>query len=115
MAVIDVENGESSVEVEMKEPFLHHTKGSKRTGSLKQISASNQHGLKSGSCKSSLQVDSEQVGFIGQKKVLRGFDEEIRDFVGEQMALRGIEFHTEETPQAIVKAADGSLVSEDQQ
>ncbi|OMO89896.1 hypothetical protein CCACVL1_07575 [Corchorus capsularis] len=105
---------------------------------LRQISASNQHGLKSGSCKSSLQVkhiascknnldgfhftlfqalplrsfcqvDSEQVGFIHQKKVLRGFDEEIRDFVGEQMALRGIEFHTEETPQAIVKAADGSL------
>ncbi|XP_015969716.1 glutathione reductase, chloroplastic [Arachis duranensis] len=47
--------------------------------------------------------------FIRQKKVLRGFDEEIRDFVGEQMALRGIEFHTEESPQAIVKSADGSL------
>nr|ABB89041.1 glutathione reductase [Vigna unguiculata] len=28
--------------------------------------------------------------FIRQKKVLRGFDEEIRDFVGEQMSLRGI-------------------------
>ncbi|XWS76315.1 hypothetical protein CRYUN_Cryun01aG0165400 [Craigia yunnanensis] len=47
--------------------------------------------------------------FIRQKKVLRGFDEEIRDFVGEQMSLRGIEFHTEESPQAIVKSADGSL------
>ncbi|TQE13711.1 hypothetical protein C1H46_000718 [Malus baccata] len=47
--------------------------------------------------------------FIRQKKVLRGFDEEVRDFVQEQMALRGIEFHTEESPQAIVKAADGSL------
>ncbi|KAL1312120.1 hypothetical protein HN51_038741 [Arachis hypogaea] len=47
--------------------------------------------------------------FIRQKKVLRGFDEEIRDFVGEQMALRGIEFHTEESPQAVVKSADGSL------
>lgn len=47
--------------------------------------------------------------FIRQKKVLRGFDEEIRDFVAEQMSLRGIEFHTEEPPQAIIKAADGSL------
>ncbi|XP_065861029.1 glutathione reductase, chloroplastic [Euphorbia lathyris] len=47
--------------------------------------------------------------FIRQKKVLRGFDEEVRDFVSEQMSLRGIEFHTEESPQAITKAADGSL------
>ncbi|KAG8389265.1 hypothetical protein BUALT_Bualt02G0211000 [Buddleja alternifolia] len=47
--------------------------------------------------------------FIRQKKVLRGFDEEIRDFVGEQMSLRGIEFHAEETPQAIVKSSDGLL------
>ncbi|URE27850.1 glutathione reductase [Musa troglodytarum] len=47
--------------------------------------------------------------FIRQKKVLRGFDEEIRNFVSEQMSLRGIEFHTEETPQAIVKSSDGSL------
>ncbi|KAL7151516.1 hypothetical protein ABFS83_04G036100 [Erythranthe nasuta] len=45
--------------------------------------------------------------FIRQKKVLRGFDEEVRDFVGEQMSLRGIEFHSEETPQAIVKSSDG--------
>ncbi|KAJ6373831.1 hypothetical protein OIU78_029507 [Salix suchowensis] len=47
--------------------------------------------------------------FIRQKKVLRGFDEEIRDFVAEQMSLRGIELHTEESPQAIIKSADGSL------
>ncbi|KAL2556903.1 Glutathione reductase [Forsythia ovata] len=47
--------------------------------------------------------------FIRQKKVLRGFDEEIRDFVGEQMLLRGIEFRTEESPQAIIKSSDGSL------
>ncbi|EEF41403.1 glutathione reductase, chloroplastic [Ricinus communis] len=47
--------------------------------------------------------------FIRQQKVLRGFDDEIRDFVAEQMSLRGIEFHTEESPQAIIKAADGSL------
>ncbi|GFP95291.1 glutathione reductase chloroplastic [Phtheirospermum japonicum] len=47
--------------------------------------------------------------FIRQKKVLRGFDEEIRDFVGEQMSLRGIEFHSEETPQAITKSSDGLL------
>ncbi|KAB2056917.1 hypothetical protein ES319_A11G136700v1 [Gossypium barbadense] len=54
-------------------------------------------------------LTSEVHVFIRQKKVLRGFDEEIRDFVGEQMALRGIQFHTEESPQAIVKSADGSL------
>ncbi|XP_048605514.1 glutathione reductase, chloroplastic/mitochondrial-like [Brassica napus] len=39
--------------------------------------------------------------FIRQKK--------FRDFVGEQMSLRGIEFHTEESPEAIIKAGDGSL------
>ncbi|KAG2713525.1 hypothetical protein I3760_04G179800 [Carya illinoinensis] len=54
-------------------------------------------------------LTSEVHIFIRQKKVLRGFDEEIRDFVGEQMSLRGIEFHTEESPQAINKSADGSL------
>ncbi|KAK8711621.1 hypothetical protein V6N13_146897 [Hibiscus sabdariffa] len=54
-------------------------------------------------------LQSEVHVFIRQKKVLRGFDEEIRDFVGEQMALRGIKFHTEESPQSIVKTADGSL------
>lgn len=47
--------------------------------------------------------------FIRQKQVLRGFDEEIRNFVSEQMSLRGIEFHTEESPQAIMKSANGSL------
>jgi glutathione reductase (NADPH) len=54
-------------------------------------------------------LKSEVHVFIRQKKVLRGFDEEIRDFVEEHMALRGIEFHTEESPVAITKAADGSL------
>lgn len=54
-------------------------------------------------------LTSEVHVFIRQKKVLRGFDEEIRDFVAEQMSLRGIEFHTEESPQAILKSADGSL------
>ena len=34
---------------------------------------------------------------------------QVRDFVAEQMSLRGIEFHTEESPQAILKSADGSL------
>ncbi|PRQ25966.1 putative glutathione-disulfide reductase [Rosa chinensis] len=47
--------------------------------------------------------------FIRQKQVLRGFDEEIRGFVSEQMSVRGIEFHTEESPQAILKSADGSF------
>ncbi|GLU07640.1 hypothetical protein SLE2022_245920 [Rubroshorea leprosula] len=54
-------------------------------------------------------LTSEVHVFIRQKKVLRGFDEEIRDFVAEQMSLRGIQFHTEESPQAILKSADGSL------
>lgn len=34
---------------------------------------------------------------------------QVRDFLGEQMSLRGIEFHTEESPQAILKSPDGSL------
>lgn len=54
-------------------------------------------------------LKSEVHVFIRQKKVLRGFDEDIRDFVGEQMVLGGIEFHTEESPHAIVKSPDGSL------
>ncbi|KHN03841.1 Glutathione reductase, chloroplastic [Glycine soja] len=54
-------------------------------------------------------LKSEVHVFIRQKKVLRGFDEEIRDFVSEQMSVRGIEFHTEESPQAITKSADGSF------
>uniref|UniRef100_A0A0D9XJQ2 glutathione-disulfide reductase n=1 Tax=Leersia perrieri TaxID=77586 RepID=A0A0D9XJQ2_9ORYZ len=47
--------------------------------------------------------------FIRQKKVLRGFYEEVRDFVADQMSLRGITFHTEETPQAVTKSDDGLL------
>ncbi|GMH02376.1 hypothetical protein Nepgr_004215 [Nepenthes gracilis] len=47
--------------------------------------------------------------FVRQKKVLRGFDDEIRDFVAEQMSLRGVKFHTEEAPQAILKSSNGSL------
>lgn len=54
-------------------------------------------------------LNSEVHVFIRQKKVLRGFDEEVRDFVAEQMSLRGVEFHTEESPEAIAKAHDGSL------
>uniref|UniRef100_A0A1J3EVF0 Glutathione reductase n=1 Tax=Noccaea caerulescens TaxID=107243 RepID=A0A1J3EVF0_NOCCA len=54
-------------------------------------------------------LNSEVHVFIRQKKVLRGFDEDVRDFVGEQMSLRGIEFHTEESPEAIIRAGDGSL------
>lgn len=54
-------------------------------------------------------LKSEVHVFIRQKKVLRGFDEEIRDFVAEQMSLKGIEFHTEESPEAILKSSDGSL------
>jgi len=54
-------------------------------------------------------LKSEVHVFIRQKKVLRGFDEEVRDFVAEQMSLRGITFHTEESPQAITKSNDGLL------
>ncbi|KAL1212545.1 Glutathione reductase [Cardamine amara subsp. amara] len=54
-------------------------------------------------------LKSEVHVFIRQPKVLRGFDEDVRDFVAEQMSLRGIEFHTEESPEAIIKSADGSL------
>ncbi|CAN6441093.1 unnamed protein product [Victoria cruziana] len=54
-------------------------------------------------------LKSEVHVFIRQKKVLRGFDDEIREFVAEQMSVRGIEFHAEESPQSIAKLADGSL------
>ncbi|KAL9243026.1 hypothetical protein vseg_016966 [Gypsophila vaccaria] len=54
-------------------------------------------------------LSSDVHVFIRQKQVLRGFDEEVREFVAKQMAVRGIEFHTEESPQAIVKSADGTL------
>ncbi|CAM8888533.1 unnamed protein product [Rhodiola kirilowii] len=52
-------------------------------------------------------LKSETHVFIRQKQVLRGFDEEVRNFVAEQMALKGIEFHPEETPQAIIKSPNG--------
>ncbi|KAK3150565.1 hypothetical protein QOZ80_3AG0234850 [Eleusine coracana subsp. coracana] len=54
-------------------------------------------------------LKSEVHVFIRQKKVLRGFDEEVRDFLAEQMSLRGITFHTEQTPQSITKTNDGLL------
>ncbi|CAL4929201.1 unnamed protein product [Urochloa decumbens] len=54
-------------------------------------------------------LKSEVHVFIRQKKVLRGFDEEVRDFLAEQMSLRGITFHTEQTPQAVIKSDDGLL------
>ncbi|KQJ96708.1 glutathione reductase, chloroplastic isoform X1 [Brachypodium distachyon] len=54
-------------------------------------------------------LKSEVHVYIRQKKVLRGFDEEVRDFVTQQMSLRGITFHTEQTPQAITKSDDGLL------
>ncbi|KAF3448096.1 hypothetical protein FNV43_RR08806 [Rhamnella rubrinervis] len=41
--------------------------------------------------------------------IFNGLMSETRDFVEEQMSVRGIEFHTEEPPQAILKSADGSL------
>ncbi|RLN19486.1 glutathione reductase, chloroplastic [Panicum miliaceum] len=47
--------------------------------------------------------------FIRQKKVLRGFDEEVRDFVAEQMSSRGVKFHIEQSPQAVTKSYDGLL------
>ncbi|XP_066340301.1 glutathione reductase, chloroplastic-like [Miscanthus floridulus] len=47
--------------------------------------------------------------FIRQKKVLRGFDEEVRDFVAEQMSLRGVKFHIEQSPEAVTKSDDGLL------
>ncbi|OEL17941.1 Glutathione reductase, chloroplastic [Dichanthelium oligosanthes] len=54
-------------------------------------------------------LKSEVHVFIRQKKVLRGFDEEVRDFIGEQISLRGITFHTEQTPEAVTKSNDGLL------
>ncbi|KAL5209392.1 hypothetical protein ABZP36_005015 [Zizania latifolia] len=54
-------------------------------------------------------IFSEVHVFIRQNKVLRGFDEEVRDFIAEQMSLRGITFHTEQSPQAISKSSDGLL------
>ncbi|KAM7489443.1 hypothetical protein LguiB_026927 [Lonicera macranthoides] len=47
--------------------------------------------------------------FIRERKVLRGFDLEMIDFVAKQMSLKGIEFHAEESPQAIIKSTNGTL------
>eukprot|EP00246_Nothoceros_aenigmaticus_P000782 TRINITY_DN11011_c0_g1_i1.p1 TRINITY_DN11011_c0_g1~~TRINITY_DN11011_c0_g1_i1.p1 ORF type:complete len:588 (-),score=109.36 TRINITY_DN11011_c0_g1_i1:701-2395(-) len=47
--------------------------------------------------------------FIRGEKVLRGFDEEIRDFLADQMALKGIKFHFGVSPEAVEKVSDGSL------
>ncbi|KAL3702127.1 hypothetical protein R1sor_020149 [Riccia sorocarpa] len=45
--------------------------------------------------------------FVRQDKVLRGFDEEIREFVADQMALKGVKFHFGESPTAVEKISDG--------
>lgn len=52
-------------------------------------------------------LGSEVHVFVRQDKVLRGFDEEIRDFLGEQMALKGITFHFGESPTAVEKTETG--------
>ncbi|KAH7442433.1 hypothetical protein KP509_03G088200 [Ceratopteris richardii] len=54
-------------------------------------------------------LGSEVHVFIRGNKVLRGYDEEIRDFLADQMTLRGINFHFEESPLAIEKSSDGLL------
>ncbi|PWA80162.1 FAD-dependent pyridine nucleotide-disulfide oxidoreductase [Artemisia annua] len=47
-------------------------------------------------------LQSEVHVFIRQKQVLRGFDDE-------HMSLKGTEFHTTESPQVVIKSADGSF------
>ncbi|BBM99353.1 glutathione reductase (NADPH) [Marchantia polymorpha subsp. ruderalis] len=54
-------------------------------------------------------LGSEVHVFIRQDKVLRGFDEEVRDFVAEQMSLKGIKFHFGESPTAVEKGSDGKF------
>ncbi|GKD50243.1 glutathione reductase, chloroplastic [Tanacetum coccineum] len=57
-------------------------------------------------------LQSEVHVFFRQKQVLRGFDDEMRNckqYWLEQMSLKGIEFYTEESPQAVIKSADGSF------
>lgn len=54
-------------------------------------------------------LGSEVHVYVRQKKILRGFDEEIRDFLANQMALKGINFHFEESPSAVEKGSDSSL------
>ncbi|KAG0618349.1 hypothetical protein M758_4G056700 [Ceratodon purpureus] len=46
--------------------------------------------------------------FVRQPKVLRGFDEEIRDFIAAQLQAQGIVFHFGETPTAVEKNNDGT-------
>ncbi|XP_002962386.2 glutathione reductase, chloroplastic/mitochondrial [Selaginella moellendorffii] len=53
---------------------------------------------------------SEVHVFLRGPKVLRGFDDEIRDFVADQMAAKGVKFHFEESPEAVEKCPDGSLL-----
>ncbi|KAJ7569102.1 hypothetical protein O6H91_01G060400 [Diphasiastrum complanatum] len=55
-------------------------------------------------------LGSEVHLFVRQKKVLRGFDEEVRSIVADQLALKGIKFHFEESPEAVEKVADGQLL-----
>lgn len=47
--------------------------------------------------------------FVRQPKVLRGFDEEIRDFIAAQLQAQGIVFHFGESPTAIEKRNDGTF------
>lgn len=54
-------------------------------------------------------LGSEVHVFIRQDKVLRGFDEEIRDFLGQQMASNGIIFHFGESPTSVNKLKDGKV------
>ena len=44
-----------------------------------------------------------------QPKLLRGFDEEVRDFVTEQYQLHGLHLHPTASPTRIEKGPDGKL------
>ncbi|GBG63073.1 hypothetical protein CBR_g36558 [Chara braunii] len=56
-------------------------------------------------------LGTETHVLIRQPKVLRGFDEEIRDFLGEQLQTRGIKIHNRASPVSVEKDADtGKLV-----
>eukprot|EP00850_Spirogloea_muscicola_P011595 SM000072S21229 [mRNA] locus=s72:450199:452673:- [translate_table: standard] len=54
-------------------------------------------------------LGSEVHLYIRGDKILRGFDEEIRDFLTAQLEAIGIHFHFKVTPTAVEKAADGKL------
>ncbi|KAL2649579.1 hypothetical protein R1flu_017707 [Riccia fluitans] len=54
-------------------------------------------------------LGSEVHVFVRQDKVLRGFDEEIREFLADQMALKGVNFHFGESPTAVEKGSDGKF------